>query len=307
MGDVIHTLPIVTRLHQAWPEAEIAWLIHPALKELLKDYAAVRKIIFFPREEFRGFRGALKAFIWMRTLREWKPDLAIDLQGLLRSALMARFSGASFTLGLSDAREGAALFYSSYALVDPKAHALKRYSQVLEKLAISSEGLSFQLPEGRIPADFSLSSPFVVIHPYARGKGKSLTREQVLAFAEGVKPSPVVLLGKGPSMKPLVENIFDWSGKTNLLELIGLLRHASFVVSSDSGPMHLAAALQPRRLVAIHRWSDPRRVGPYGQDTLVWKNGELKPQRDWGEEAGRFGRAPTLEEMKALGRMIAQQ
>ncbi len=304
MGDVIHALPVAAALHQVWPETEICWLIHPAFQHLVEHHPAVSKIILFPREEFRGVIGGLSALSWARTLGAWKPDLAIDLQGLLRSALMAFSSGARHRVGLSDAREGAGFFYSNIAKVDTTSHAVIRYIQVLKTLGISCDKPQFDLPKGSIPPGFSLATPFVVIHPYARGEGKNLTREQVVAFAETMKSTPVVLVGQGEKMEHLPLNVLDWSRRTSLLELIGLLRHASFVVSSDSGPMHLAAALQPKHLIAIHRWSDPLRVGPYPHDALVWKNGKLKSHDQLTEEVRIPGRTPTLEEMRELGRFV---
>ena len=267
----------------------------------MESHPAVAQTILFPRDQFRGIIGGLRSLQWARTLRHWQPDLALDLQGLLRSALMARSSGARHIIGLSDAREGASFFYSATAKIDPASHAVTRYMRVLEILGLSCSVPVFQLPEGKMPTDFSVIAPFVVIHPYARGEGKNLTQEQVIAFAEAMPSVPVVLVGQGKKMEQLPCNVVDWSGRTSLLELIGILRQASFVVSSDSGPMHLAAALQPDRIIAIHRWSDPLRVGPWPQAALVWKNGKLQSHDQLTEESRLPGRTPTVEEMKTIG------
>ncbi|HLB33108.1 MAG: hypothetical protein A3F67_01005 [Verrucomicrobia bacterium RIFCSPHIGHO2_12_FULL_41_10] len=416
MGDVIHALPVVAALHQHWPHAEIRWLIHPAWSELVEGNAAVSQVILFPRENFRGIFGWGRSLLWARTLREWRPDLAIDLQGLLRSALMARLSGASKVLGLSDAREGASLFYSATVSVNSNDHAVKRYLSVLDLLGVPHQTPEFYLPEGKLPHGFSIrllskiacadevqgvdgaqklsvqelldasgadisspslrdavetdearrtkdfdaglyvsyclspnssptqhssglpqvvvdgdetirpntgatkqfaaevdfgkqsiQEPFIVIHPYARGEGKNLTKEQVAAFAEELGTMPLVLVGKGESMKNLPSNVSDWSGKTSLLELIGLLRRAAFIVSSDSGPMHLAVAIQPSRTLAIHRWSDPLRVGPWAKESLVWKQGEVLRSDQLTEAFRMPGRTPTLEEMREIGRKICRK
>ena len=304
MGDVIHALPVATALHQAWPKAEICWLIHPALQDLVKSHSAVANTILFPRDQFRGIVGGIHSLKWAYTLRSLQPDLAIDLQGLLRSALIARTSGARHIMGLSDAREGASFFYSSVATVDPTSHAVTRYMSILKKLGCLSSEPIFELPEGKVPLHFSIKAPFVVMHPYARGRGKSLTQQQVVAFARALRPFPVVVVGQGEKMQGLPNNVFDWSGQTTLLELIGLLRQASFVVSSDSGPMHLAAALQPKRLIAIHLWSDPLRVGPWSSEAFVWKHGQLKSHQELTEASRPPGRSPSLEEMQQLGEFV---
>ncbi len=307
LGDVIHTLPVVAALHQAWPKTEIRWLIHPSYKVLIDHHPGLGEPIPFPRDQFRGIMGGYRSLQWISTLRHWQPDLVLDLQGLLRSALMARCSGARHIIGLSDAREGASFFYSSIAKVDPRDHAVERYMKVLEVLGLSSQAPLFELPQGTIPAAFTIESPFVVVHPYARGKGKNLTQEQVFSFASSLKTIPVVLVGQGllgeiGELAP--PNIIDWSGRTSLLELIALLRRASFVISSDSGPMHLAAALNPQRLIAIHRWSDPLRVGPWASSALVWKDGKLQLTSQLTDQLRPPGRTPSQEEMRELAGFV---
>ena len=104
----------------------------------------------------------------------------------------------------------------------------------------------------------------------------------------------------------LPSNILDWSQRTTLLELIAIFRQASFIVSSDSGPMHLAAALQPAKTLAIHRWSDPLRVGPWFEESWVWKHGMMKKRKELGEESRAPGATPTLEEMKMIAEKVLQ-
>lgn len=304
MGDVIHALPVVAALHEAWPETEIHWLIQPAWRDLVEGHPGVTQLIFFPRENFRGLKGGMRSLLWARTLRCSKPDLAIDLQGLLRSALMARCSGAKKIIGLSNAREGASLFYDAVAQVKKKEHAVNQLLAILDLLGITRPiKPQFILPQGNLPADFLVPQPFVILHPYARGSGKNLTQEQVIAFSKSLKNIPVVLVGKGKRMTDLPANVLDWSHQTTLLELIAIFRKATFIVSSDSGPMHLAAALQPTKTLAIHRWSDPLRVGPWFQESWVWKNGVMQKRKELSEEFRAPGATPTVEEIK----MIAQQ
>ncbi len=87
------------------------------------------------------------------------------------------------------------------------------------------------------------------------------------------------MVGKGNNVDNSSGHCLDLLNRTSISQLIWLIRYASFVVSVDSGPAHLAAALG-RPMVAIHAWSDPRRVGPYREDAWVWKNGRLVQVRD---------------------------
>ena len=352
MGDVIHSLPVVAALHKHWPDAEIRWLIHPAFCELVENNPAVSGTVVFPRDQFRGLIGLGRALLWARKLREWKPDLVIDLQGLLRSALMARCTGARTIVGLSDAREGAGFFYSAKAKVNSKMHAVDRYLCVLDLLGVSRRSVDFFLPKGKLPTSFlinrplsklaaadagqgilgaqksehidiceasstgvtktcaaegefrMMSEPFVVLHPYARGEGKNLNSEQIKAFASALGEVPVVIVGRGEKFSDLPSNVIDWSGRTTILELIEILRQAAFIVSSDSGPMHLATALQPSKTLAIHRWSDPLRVGPWSKESLVWKNGMIARVDELTENFRAPGKTPTLDEMREIGRRV---
>jgi ADP-heptose:LPS heptosyltransferase len=306
MGDVLHALPVVSAIHAHWPQTEIRWLVQPVWRSLVEGHPGVAETILFPREKFRGLSGWLLSLGWLRTLRDWKPDLAIDLQGLLRSALFSRISGADQVIGLSDAREGARLLTGKKASVNRNDHAVHRNLAVLDLLGIPRPNLpEFLLPAGKLPEGFSSDTPFVVLHPYARGEGKSLTSEQVKAFIRGAAPVRVVVVGRGEALKNLPSNAEDWTNRTDLSGLIAILRASSSIVSTDSGPMHLAAALQPSRTLAIHLWSDPLKVGPCFPESMVWKNGRVATVDRLDDSWRPVGRIPTEEEMEELGRMAA--
>ena len=125
--------------------------------------------------------------------------------------------------------------------------------------------------------DTPLPDAFILLHPYARGAGKSLDADQIRQLCEMLAPHPVVLAGVGQSPEALPSSVVDLTGRTTLLQLIHLLRQARTVISVDSGPMHLAAAVGAR-LLSIHTWSDPRKVGPYFEAASIWQGGEIRPQ-----------------------------
>ena len=126
MGDVIHALPVASAIHRAWPLTRITWILDPRWTELLEGNPAIAKIHPFPRQSFRGPSGLIRALRWYRGLRELKVDTVVDLQCLLRSGLMAYYSGARVVVGLGDAREGAGFFYSSLVPVRKDEHAVNR-------------------------------------------------------------------------------------------------------------------------------------------------------------------------------------
>ena len=272
LGDIVHTLPAVAALRAKFPAARLTWMVNPEWSPLLEGNPHLDDTLIFPRGDFRGPQGWLRFARWRRALKEQTPpDLILDFQGLLRTALVARAFRGVPVYGLSDAREGAHLAQTLTIPVDPKAHAVERYLALAAATGATLAGPpEFALPAGDRPSEEIPDELFIVLHPFSRGRGKSLSPEAVTAFCRAVD-RPVVLVGRSeeelPDLPPNVTNLLN---KTSLTELLWLLRHSAFVVSVDSGPMHLAAAVTDR-LLAIHTWSDPCLVGPYRPGAHVWK------------------------------------
>ncbi|MDQ6862004.1 MAG: hypothetical protein M3032_12730, partial [Verrucomicrobiota bacterium] len=183
LGDVVHTLPAVAALREANPDAELTWVINPEWATILRGNRDVDHVHLFPRREFRGIGAPRSLRPWLHQTRALKPDIAVDFQGLLRSAFIAKMSGAKEIYGLSDAREGSRLFYHHVAKVNRREHAIERYL----KLAVAAgaampDALRCPLPTGDHLPRFDEHPPFILLHPFARGKRKSLTLEVVIEF-----------------------------------------------------------------------------------------------------------------------------
>ena len=304
LGDIVHTLPAVAAIKTRWPDAHLRWIVNPEWAPLLEGNRHVDEVVIFPRRELSGLRGLLRAYPWARAFqRRVQADLVLDFQGLLRSALIA-WNGCAQggrIVGLSDAREGARHFYDERADVSGCTHAVDRYLALVRALGIGiPQTHLWPLPAGTEPAGFSTAERFIVLHPFSRGKGKSLSVADVAAFCAAVAPRRVVLAGRTDERVPPLANVTDLLNRTTLLELIWLLRRASYVVSVDSGPMHIASAITPR-LVSIHTWSDPAKVGPYNPDAWIWKDGALFQMK----EAGSKTPAPDIGALAAfVARMV---
>jgi heptosyltransferase-1 len=305
LGDIVHTLPAVAWMKARRPEWRFSWLVNTEWRPLLEGNPALEEIIEFPRREFRGVVGGTRRLLpWLRHhVANRKPDLALDFQGLLRTALIGRLSGAGDFRGLADAREGARWFYDRAAPTPPGApHAVERYLALAadalgEEPGRTPDALRFPLPDGEPPEGMKDLlqewGAYVLLHPFSRGQGKSLTVEQVHGLCRRLAPRRVVLAGRTAGVDftapPGCCNLLD---RTSLGQLLWLIRRAGFVISVDSGPMHLAAALD-KPLVGIHTWSDPRRVGPHRADAWVWKSGRLVRVKDFaGMDAAFFEAAP---------------
>ncbi len=281
MGDVIHTLPAAAMLKACWPDAHLSWLVNTEWAPLLEQNPHIDRIIEFPRGQFRGLAGLWRFPGWLNNNRsQLKADLVVDYQGLLRSALIGRAAKPQLFAGLGDAREGARRFYNRVVETTPSQHSVERYLSLSAMLCKQQPPAhpEFLLPAGTPPASFDLKN-FLVVHPFSRGQGKSLTPAQLGLLLELLaKVLPVVIVGRcehAPDLSPH-QGVTNLLNTTSLHELIWLMRQAKAVISVDSGPMHIAAAVNPQTL-GIHTWSDPAKVGPYSRTAQVWKAGQLLP------------------------------
>jgi ADP-heptose:LPS heptosyltransferase len=275
LGDIVHTLPAVAAIRDANPGAKITWVMNPEFTPLLRGNPDVNHIHGFPRRDFSGLGAPVKFGPWFKETRKLKPDLALDFQGLIRSAFIARASGAKEVYGMSDGREGSRFFYSKTAKVNKHEHAVERYLKLAELAgARIGEALRCPLPTGDPLPRFDEYPPFILLHPFARGSGKSLTNKLIEEICVAFAPTRVVVVGKTGRQIDVAENCIELTNQTSLLQLVRLIRVAKFVISVDSGPMHIAAAVNDR-LLSIHTWTNPRRVGPYNPDAWIWKHGTI--------------------------------
>lgn len=313
LGDIVHTLPAVKAIRDAHPHLKIRWLANTEWTPLLQGSPLLDEVIPFPRKTFRGLPGLLRFWNWRRTwmlLPREEPEIVLDFQGLLRSGLVSRWRGSRPVIGLSDAREGASWFYSHIVPMDAGAHAVDRYLELPRALGIriEPEDTAFELPEGAPPAGWpDTLQNYVVVHPWSRGEGKSLSNPALNALCEALAPHPVVLVGmmEDPA-RPSGSHIHDWSQRTSLSELIWAMRRAAYCVSVDSGPMHIAAAVNPRTL-GIHTWSDPRKVGPYPQQVHVWKARRIARRSEFSAEECLQDAGVTEEDARGMGEWVVAE
>jgi heptosyltransferase-1 len=308
LGDIIHTLPAVALVRDAHPGAQITWVINPEFAPLLRGNSDVDHVHFFPRGELRGLGAPGSLFPWLKRTRQLKPDLALDFQGLLRSALIAKVSGAKKVYGMSDGREGSRFFYSRTAKVNRREHAVERYLKLAEMAGAQiGDALRCPLPTGDPLPRFDEFPPFILLHPFARGNGKSLTNRVIEEICVAFAPTRVVVVGKTNRTIDVIENCVELTNQTSLLQLIRLIRVARFVISVDSGPMHIAAAVNDR-LLSIHTWTNPRRVGPYNSDAWIWKHGKiLRVSELENTKLKRHGRPFKIKDIPALVELVRPQ
>jgi heptosyltransferase I len=305
LGDIVHTLPAVALIRDTYPQADITWVINPEFAPLLRGNPSVDHVHLFPRSDFSGL-GAPRSFVpWAKTTRQLRPDLALDFQGLLRSALIAKISGAKQIYGLSDSREGARFFYHRIAKVNRHEHAVQRYLKLAELAGAKiGEAARYPLPSGDPLPRFDEFPPFILLHPFARGRGKSLSKAVIEEICNAFAPIRVVVVGKSSRRIDGFDNCVELTNQTTLLQLVHLIRKARFVISVDSGPMHIAAALSDN-LLSIHTWTDPRRVGPFNPDAWIWKPGQIiRVRKLETTQLKKRGRHFKMKDVPAIAELI---
>lgn len=264
MGDVIHALPAVASLKHSFPHSHVTWVIRSRWAPLLEGNAFVDRVITLDRTP----RGMLQA---LRELRAQPFDLAVDFQGLLQSALVASASRAAKIVGFhrSQAWESAAALFYSNCVKTASAHIVDRNLELAAAAGASAVLRVFPLPpgsgEGNLPA-----GKFVLASPLAGWGSKQWPLEMYQQLARGLE-MPLVLNGP-PGAAPMLAQVRG--AQVHLSGIPGLIhatRLAHAVVGVDSGPMHIAAALQ-KPGVAIFGPTDPARNGPYGGSLRVLRS-----------------------------------
>jgi heptosyltransferase-1 len=266
MGDVLHALPAVASLRRSHPRSRLTWIVHPRWIPLLQGNPDVDETIAFDRRDWPTVRAA-----W-RALRARRFDLAVDLQGLVQSALVATASRAERILGFADTavrEKPAAWFYSS--TVKPKAvHVVDQNLDLVAAAGAVRPLHVFPLPDGEPEGELP-REPFVLASPLAGWVSKQWPAAFYKELAARLKREyGLALVINGPATAAAecaaIEGAqFHSSG---LPGLIHATRKAVAVIGVDSGPMHLAAALG-KPGVAIFGPTDPARNGPYGGSLTV--------------------------------------
>lgn len=267
MGDVIHCLPAVATLKRSFPQARIHWVIKPRWAVLLESNPNVDEVIPFDRG--LGSANALR-----KQLRQIPFDLALDLQGLLQSALIARASRAGTIVGLdkTQAREPLSARFYTKTVITGSPHRVERYRELAIAAGADQVSDDFDLPsgspEGRLPAEFVLASPMAGWgskqwpQEHWQQLARAIKREMNLPLVVNGVPGDAATL---QSLSPAVPHISGIAG------LIDATRRATAVIGVDSGPMHLAAGLH-KPGVAIFGPTDPASHGPYGGSLRVLRD-----------------------------------
>ncbi|MHC4728513.1 MAG: glycosyltransferase family 9 protein [Planctomycetota bacterium] len=286
LGDIVLALPALTALRKSFPDAKISWLIRTELSPILKNHPHLDEIILFDRKFLAkawfhpGASSSLLSLI--KRLRHAEFDAVIDFQGLFRTASLAWLSGCKKRFGIANAREFAYLFYT-HKIKQTKdcIHLVDFYLKIIKAAGATKLDVEFILPEhpeaidsirNLLKSHYVSPDNYVVLIPGSAHEDKRWPIERFTELAERISSHhklPIIATGDTGEFA-LIEKLKDHTnipianiaGKTSLSELVVLLKNAKLVVSNDTGPGHIAAALSTP-LVLMFSWSNPARIAPY--------------------------------------------
>jgi heptosyltransferase I len=281
LGDVVHAIPAAAALREAFPGARIDWLVDARHRDLLDLVTILDRVVVVGRPSPAGWTAAV------RELRQVRYDAALDLQGLLKSAVLARASGAARVIGFSiwHLREKTARPFYSEAGMDDDArerHVIYKNLRLLRSLGVMTERVEFPLAAVESAAVAAVRSsigdrPYALVNPGAAWPNKRWPPErfaEAAAFLRDVRGLVSIVLW-GPGEEALARSVVDASAgaamiapPTAIADLLALSRRAALMVSGDTGPLHIAAAAGTPT-VAIFGPTDPQRNGPWSQSDVV--------------------------------------
>lgn len=297
IGDVVHSLPFLEAMKQCCPDSAIDWLVEEEASQVILGHRAINRVIISGRKRWqRDILNPLKfiktssdAITFCKEVKLSSYDIVVDLQGLFRSGILAAVSKGKRKIGMSGSREGASIFLKEPPVpVSYEQHAIDRYLKVASYLGCNIDNIKGEIPvseQDKILADSMLGSQIenkniIAVNPMAKWKTKlweedkfselaSMLQENLscrIIFTGSKHDVPVIdgIINKIDSK----DGIINLAGKTSLKELAYLYSRCSVLICTDTGPMHIAAAMGCR-VVALFGPTSPLRTGPYGRGHKV--------------------------------------
>ncbi|MFZ5759904.1 MAG: lipopolysaccharide heptosyltransferase I [Thermodesulfobacteriota bacterium] len=299
IGDVTHTLPALHALRRHYPDARIDWLIEEAASDLIAGHPSIDRLLVSRRKKWlttlRQGPGRLAAWremvAFIRHLRSRHYDLIIDFQGLLKSGILVALSRGTRKVGFGRGMEHAECSYlflnERVPAVDMNIHAVRRELLLLAAIGVPCPEVVFDLPlqeshfreiaallHARGVADPGRVAP---VNPQATWPTKLWDNERFARVGDWLAEQGLyVVFTGGRGDRPVIDDIIvrmarpaiNLAGETSLKTLAALYKKAPLVVSTDTGPMHIAAAVNTQ-VVAIFGATAPWRTGPYGDGHQV--------------------------------------
>jgi heptosyltransferase-1 len=277
LGDVVHAVPAVAALRVAFPAARIDWLVEARHRAIVDLVTVIDRAVILERSNVAGWTAAV------RTMKQVAYDVAIDLQGLMKSAVLARASGARRVVGFSiwHLREKTARRFYSHAHDAEGGHVIAKNLRLLRAVGVDDDTVRYPLADVQSTAVDELhrrvSGRFALINPGAAWPNKRWPPRafgELAAFTrDACGLTPVVLWG--PGEEALAGEVVATSAgsaivapRTTVTDIVALAREAALVVSGDTGPLHIATAVGTPT-VSLFGPTDPERNGPFDSHDIT--------------------------------------
>jgi heptosyltransferase I len=285
LGDVVHGIPVAAALRQEFPSARIDWMVDPHYVELLDLVNGIDRRIAVDPRAIRHGDGRRRFREMLRELRGADYDAVIDLQGLLKSAVLARMIHGRQTIGFPRAhlREPLArFFYTSTPDPGEATHVIYKNLALLAPLKVEDRRLRFPL---EIPWTRTVlqvverfePDGYVLINPGAAWPNKQWPPERFGEVASAIVRDlgwrSLVLWG--PGEQEIAHRVVEASAgdaelspPTRITDLVGVARSARLMISGDTGPLHIGAAVGTP-IVALYGPTQPERNGPWSLSDIA--------------------------------------
>ncbi|OQY44505.1 MAG: lipopolysaccharide heptosyltransferase II [Desulfobacteraceae bacterium 4572_87] len=300
IGDGVHALAFLDVLHRNFPRAKIDWLVEEGAAGIIEGHPAIRRVILSKRKswgrrwvEDRCFGAVFREVSsFIKDLRHDRYDAVVDLQGLLKSGVLVGLSRGNRKVGMSGGREGASLFLKEPPVrVHYHQHAIDRYLELASYLGcrwdrwdnrIPVSGRDLRAVDQMLSGDGFMGGDLLAMNPMAKWKTKLWEPELFAALGDRIMQDfscRIVFTGSQED-RPVIEKIstmmkikpINFAGRTRLKELACLYGLCRVLITTDTGPMHMAAAMGCP-VVALFGPTSPLRTGPYGSKHRVMTSG----------------------------------
>ena len=302
IGDVVHSLPLLEVLRKNYPDAKIDWLVEQDAGQIIKGHKDINHIIVSSRKSWskqllqtnKKLSPKKDITRFIKELRQTDYDWVIDIQGLFKSGILVFLSKGKRKVGLSTSREGSSMFLTEPPCpVDLDQHAIDRYLAIAKYLQCKDVPWKGEIPvdpvdEEHIEELFKdkglQDKKIIAINPMARWNTKLWDTQRFALLADRIKKEwtcEIIFTGSANDqtaikriMDTMTINAVDMAGETTLKELAYLYSKCDLLVTTDSGPMHIAAAMGCPT-VALFGPTAPWRTGPYGSGHVIIRD-EIK-------------------------------
>ncbi len=317
LGDVVHGLPIVNALKRYWPHGHITWVVEPMPSGILRPHPSIDDVIVFHKR--RGVAGVRQ--LW-RDMRGREFDIVINYNIYFKSVWPLAFSGAARRIGFERgrARDGVWLFANEHLQRRPRRHTQDMFLEFLDLLGVPRTPLQWLIPiteSERQDQEAFFSQlrdrPVIGVVGASANVNKDWPADRypelVNALADRHQAHVVLLGGPGAREQTVARLIMDrarhvpvWALGDSVRRLVWLIDGCNLIVAPDTGPVHIARALEVP-VIGLYGHTNPWRVGPYQKYQDLWIDRYTDGEPDAGNFAPKDGRMELITVSDVLAKV----